>query len=296
MSAGVGSTKCQPLRARSVRSWGGSGWNSYNGGDGMSNLIDPTNQNKVYSCSQYGACSRSTNGGSSMRAFGSTGTRRMNWVTPLALDPSNPSIVYYGGERLARSTDSAASFRTISGDLSSGGAGGEHYGTISTIAVAKSDGRVIYCGTDDGHVWVTRDTGAHWTDISAGLAKRYITRVAVDPADANLAYAAVSGFDNGDAGTHLFRTADGGKNWKSIAGDLPDAPVNDIVVDPQQRQTLYTASDVGVYASTDGGTTWTPVGTDLPTVPVLDLETSVSAGHTQLTAGTFGLGIYRLTR
>jgi len=278
----------------SVRSWGGGGWNSYNGGDGMTNMIDPTDQNKVYSCSQYGACSRSSNGGSSMSSFGSTASSRYNWVSPIAFDPSKPSTMYFGGNKLERSTDSAASWKAISGDLSHGGAGGEHYGTITTIAVAKTDGKVIYCGTDDGRMWITRDTGGTWTEITAGLAQRYITHVTVDPTSAEIAYVTVSGFDAGDKSAHIFRTADGGKSWRSISGNLPNAPVNDVVLDPRKPSALYAATDVGVFDSVDGGVTWSTVGAGLPMVPVMDLETSVAGGATQLTAGTFGLGIYRV--
>jgi hypothetical protein len=101
----------------------------------------------VYACSQYGSCGRSTNAGSTVRSFGTTTASRRAWLTPLALDPSNPAIVYYGGDRLNRSTNSAQSFAAISGDLSHGGGGASgNYDTISAIAVAKTDGRIIYAG------------------------------------------------------------------------------------------------------------------------------------------------------
>src|SRR5207249_3488160 len=152
-------------------------------------------QNKVYACSQYGSCGRSTNAGSSMRNFGSTTASRRAWLTPVALDPTTPSIVYYGGDRLNRSTTSAQSFGVISGDLSHGGGGTSGvYDTISAIAVAKADGNVIYAGTDDGRMWITRNTGTSWTEITAGLPNRWITRVVVDPTDVNTAYVTLSGY------------------------------------------------------------------------------------------------------
>jgi hypothetical protein len=280
----------------SLRNWGGTVWNSIGGGDGTTNLIDPTNHNKVYACSQYGTCARSTDGGATMVGFGSTVSDRRNWITPVVFDPSNPAVMYYGGNRVNRSTNSAASWTAISPDLShgSGGIGGSPYGTITTIAVARSDGRIIYAGTDDGRVWITRNTGASWTEITAGLPTRWITRLAVDPVDANIAYVSVSGYRNGDPGAHVFRTTTGGTAWQDISAGLPDAPVNDVVLDPRNRTVLYAATDVGVFAATAGGA-WSAVGTGLPMVPVADLDAAASGTTTVLTATTYGLGMYRTT-
>jgi hypothetical protein len=281
----------------SVRSWGGTGWNSINGGDGLANLIDPVNQNNVYACSQYGVCGRSTNGGGSMTAFGATTADRRGWLTPIAFDPVNPSIMYYGGNRLNRSVNGGASWTVISPDLTRGPGGidGFPFGTITTHAAARSNPATIYAGTDDGRMWITRNTGGSWTEITAGLPNRWITRVAVDPTDANLAYVSVSGFRNGDPAAHVFRTTNGGAAWTDISGTLPDAPVNDLVLDPRDRTRLYAATDVGVFVSTDVGITWTQAGTGLPFVPVSDLEATDTGSATTLTAATFGLGMYRLT-
>ncbi|MBB5958065.1 hypothetical protein FHS29_004673 [Saccharothrix tamanrassetensis] len=271
----------------SVRSW--AGWGEIYGGDGLANLIDPTNHQKVYACAQNGACVRSTNGGNTVSAFGATTSERRGWLTPVVLDPNNPAIVYYGGNRLNRSTDSAASFTAISGDLTHG-----TWATISAVGVAKSDSRVIYAGTEDGRMWVTRNTGTSWQEITTGLPTRFITRVTVDPTDANLAYATVSGYRNGSSLAHVFRTTNGGSTWQDISGNLPDAPVNEIALDPQNRSILYVGSDVGAFGSTNAGANWSPLGTDLPVVPVTDIATSVSSGQTVLTAATYGLGIYQL--
>jgi hypothetical protein len=281
----------------SVRSWGGTGWNSILGGDGLQNLIDPTNQNKVYACSQNGSCSRSTDGGNTMTGFGATTSDRRNWLTPVTFDPANPAIMYYGGNRLNRSANSAGSWTAISPDLShgAGGVDGFPFGTITTIAVARTSPATLYAGTDDGRMWITRNTGSSWTEITAGLPTRWITRAIVDPTDANLAYVAVSGFRNGDPAAHVFRTANGGSTWQDISGNLPDAPVNDLTLDPRDRTRLYAATDVGVFLTTNGGTAWTPPGTGLPLVPISDLEATDTGTATVLTAASYGLGMYRLT-
>ncbi|GAA2528411.1 WD40/YVTN/BNR-like repeat-containing protein [Pilimelia columellifera] len=276
----------------SVRSW--AGWGSHLGGDGLANVIDPTNRDKLYACSQNGACSYSTNGGNSMQPFGQTTSSRRAWLTPVVLDPKNPSVVYYGGERLNRSTNSAAAFSAISPDLSRGPSGSSSYNTISTIGIAASDTKVIYVGTDDGRMWITRNTGQGWTEITAGLPQRWITRVAVDPTDAERAYVTLSGFTVDDHASHVFETTNGGRSWRNISTGLPNAPVNDVVVDPADRKRLYVATDVGVFTAASAGGEWTPAGAGLPNVPVFDLETTTSGGRTLVTAATFGLGIYRL--
>jgi hypothetical protein len=279
----------------SLRSWSGTNWNSIGGGDGTTNLIDPTNQNKVYSCSQYGACTRSTDGGTTRTSFGTTTSDRRNWVTPVVFDPNNPAIMYYGGNRLNRSTNSAATWTAISPDLThgSGGTGGTPFGTMTTIAVARSNSQVIYVGTDDGRVWITRNTGTSWTEITTGLPTRWITRIAVDPSSADIAYVSVSGYRNGDPGAHVFRTANGGVTWTDISSGLPDAPVNDVVLDPRNPAVLFAGSDVGVWARTGG--VWATVGTGLPLVPVADIEATDTGTATVLTVATYGLGMYRTT-
>jgi hypothetical protein len=280
----------------SLRNWGGTVFNSIGGGDGTTNLIDPTNQNKVYSCSQNGACTRSTDGGGTRSSFGATTSDRRNWVTPIVFDPNNPAIMYYAGNRVNRSTNSAASFTVISPDLThgNGGVGGATFGTVTTLAVARSDGRVIYAGTDDGRAWITRNTGTSWTEITAGLPTRWITHIEVDPANANTAYLSVSGYRNGDPSAHVFLTTNGGTSWVDISGGLPDAPVNDLALDPRNPAVLYAASDVGVFAR-DATGTWAPVGTGLPLVPIADLSAVASGSTTVVTAATFGLGFYRTT-
>jgi photosystem II stability/assembly factor-like uncharacterized protein len=279
----------------SLRNWSGTPFNAIGGGDGTTNLIDPTNQNNVYSCSQNGVCTRSTNGGTTRSSFGSTVSDRRNWVTPVVFDPNNPAIMYYAGNRVNRSTNSAATWSAISPDLThgAGGVGGATFGTVTTLAVARSDSRVIYAGTDDGRAWITRNTGGSWTEITAGLPNRWITRVDVDPTNANTAYLSVSGYRNGDPGAHVFKTTNGGGTWQDLSAGLPDAPVNDVVLDPRNPAILYAATDVGVFALSGGA--WAPVGSGLPLVPVADLDAVASGATTTLTAATYGLGFYRTT-
>ncbi|MCW2902748.1 MAG: glycosyl hydrolase repeat-containing protein [Streptosporangiaceae bacterium] len=272
------------------RSYGApEGWNVFDCGDGLETLINPVNQNIVYSCSQYGYCSRSTDGGETSRGFirATTSTRR-NWKAPLEFDPGNPQIMYYAGNILNRSADGGVTWKPISPDLTEGEGPDPQYsfGTLTSVAPAKSDPNRIYIGADDGTVAVTRDGGAHWTKINAGLPDRWVTRLRVDPANADVVYITLSGFRSGSDAANVFRSTDGGTTWKNISGTLPNAPVNDIV---QAGHSLYVASDVGVFYSPTGGSLWLPMP-GLPETAMTELR--VHQPSRRLYVSSFGRGIY----
>jgi hypothetical protein len=120
-----------------------------------------------------------------------------------------------------------------------------------------------------------------------------VTKVAVDPTNDAIAYATFSGFRVDQPLAHVFRTADHGATWSDISGDLPDAPVNAIVVDPRQSSTLYVGSDVGAFLSTDLGASWAPLGTGLPEAPVADLK-FLPGPPAMLYAATYGRSIHSI--
>jgi photosystem II stability/assembly factor-like uncharacterized protein len=276
-----------------LRSYGGTPWNSYVGGDGEEALINPVDQNLVYGCYQYGNCFRSTDGGTSTINFTSaTVSSRRNWFTPLQFDPGNPAVVYYAGDRVNRSADYAVNWSVISPDLSGGPGRDPSYpfGTVTTVAGAKTDPNRVLAGTDDGRLWFTTNLGANWTRVTdSNVPGTWVTRVVVDPVNADVTYATFSGFRSGATLPYVLKTTDGGATWASIAGDLPQAPVNDIVV---VGSTLYVGTDVGVFRSANGGAAWLTAGADLPNVPVTDLE--YRAASNSVYAATFGRGIFVL--
>jgi len=273
-----------------LRSWGRQGWGEYVGGDGEENLINPTNADNVYACYQYGNCFRSTNGGDKNRFFtGGTTANRRNWFTPVQFDPNDTNVMYYGGNILNRSTDNGVTWTPISPDLT-GGPGHDAYpfGTITTVAAAASDSRVLYVGTDDGRVWTSRDLGATWTLVLSG--QPWVTRVAPDALDANTVYVTLSGYRAGSYQPHVLVSHDGGLSWTDLSGNLPQAPVNDVIVASGGR--LFVATDQGVFTSPGDGT-WARLGQGLPLVPVDDIEYDPT--HQRLVAATFGRSIYTLT-
>jgi photosystem II stability/assembly factor-like uncharacterized protein len=282
-----------------LRSWTSNNpqqWSTYGGcGDGLETLINYDNQNIVYGCSQYGSCSRSTNAGDSSRPLGPTISQRRNWKSPLLFDPIDPSIMYYAGNIVNRSVDGGSAWTAISPDLTGGDPfpGPDEpypFGTVTALAVGRSNGNVLYVGTDDARLWSTHNLGGAWTRASdPDLPQRWVTDVAVDPNDADVAYVTYTGFYEGESTPYVLRTDDGGTSWSDITGNLPLAPVNTVALDAQGK--LVVGSDVGVWRSVDGGANWAAVGTGLPMVPVLDLRVHEPTGT--LYAATFGRGMWK---
>jgi hypothetical protein len=273
----------------SLRTWGGVRWNSYGGGDGEQNLINPLNQDIVYNCSQFGACRRSLDGGTVFTGLQGAQADRWNWFSPLEFAPNDPNVMYFGGDRLNRSTD-GLTFTPISPDLS-GGPGQDPvypFGTLTTVWSAKSQPSRIMAGTDDGRLWRTDDLGATWTLLLRD--QPWVTRVKIDDRKPGQAYVTLSGYRAGTGDGHVLWTRDAGRTWRDITGNLPNTPVNDVVIGP--RGVLFIATDVGVFAGPPFGTYWLRIGRNLPLSSVTDLEYHTGTG--QLFAATFGRGVYSL--
>ncbi len=264
------------------------------GWDGLYVLVDPKNPNIIYTESQFGGLVKSIDGGNSFSSAlaGINLGEPKNWSTPVVMDPNNNNVLYYGTNRVYRTVDGANQWQSISGDLTDGFESRPYLGTITTIAVAPSNSNVIYAGTDDSHVWVTTDLGQSWTEISAALPYRWVTRVAVDPTNAAITYVTFSGLKWYSPQSHVFRTADMGKTWEDISNNLPDAPVNVIVVDPIYPNILYVGADVGAFYSRDYGKNWLPLGEGMPVVSVYDIV--VHPKLRRLAAGTHGRSMYTL--
>src|SRR5207302_947804 len=154
------------------------------------------------------------------------------------------------------------------------------------IGVARSNINTIYVGSSGGAVQVSTNEGATWTDITAGLPNRSITGITVSRTDPATAYLTVSGFGSG----HVFKATNTGGAWTDISGNLPNIPTNCLLVDPQNANTIYLGTDVGIFISTTGGNTWASFNNGLPPVVITKL---VASGNT-IQAGTYGRGGYQL--
>ncbi len=250
-------------------------------GDGGQTAFDYSTLNTLYAGCQYVPPNPYTflyklmvNSGATFVADnGIDGNDRGAFIPPLAMDSSNPNTLYFGTYRIYQTTDGAANWTPISGDLTSSTQG--TLSTISTITVAPGDSNTVYVGTGDGRLSVTTNanSGATWIPVTNGTPNRSVTAIAVNPTDSQTAYATFSGYSGfTDTLGHVFETTNGGTTWTDISGNLPNVPVNDIVLDPDFANTLYTGTDVGVFESADGGDTWAPLGTGLPVVAIMSLK------------------------
>lgn len=267
-------------------------WQGIWGGDGFQVNVDPVDNNYIYVESQFGNLGRSTDGGNSFQSAmdGIDFNDRNNWNTPVELSRFDPSIVYYGTQRLYRS-DRATFWNAISPDLTKGEhpSGSLSYGTLTAIAPSYLNDQVVYTGSDDGKVHVTFDGGQNWEDITDGLPDRYVTQVAISPSDDLTAYVTLSGYHVQDYDPHIFRTTDGGQTWTAIAGNLPDIPVNDVVMD-RNETTLFVATDLYIWYSQDDGASWDILGDNLPLILTRDIR--LHEPTNTLYAGTYGRSMY----
>jgi len=271
-----------------------SNWSMIFGGDGFQSLVHPLNSNRIWVQYQYGSLYYSSNGGSGFSGAtgGISGLDRRNWNSPLIQDPTDSDRRYFGTNKVYRSS-SNTSWTAISPDLTGGshmGQSGQVMGTLTTLAVSPLDGDVIWAGSDDGHVSVTVNGGGSWTDVSAVLPDRWITSVRADPTSRETAYVTISGFRWAEPLPRVYMTTDLGAVWVSISGNLPDAPVNDFIADPDVPGRCFAATDVGVFETLDGGGTWNVLGSGLPNVVVTSL--ALDEANRELFAGTYGRSFF----
>jgi photosystem II stability/assembly factor-like uncharacterized protein len=214
---------------------------------------------------------------------------RSNWTAPVLVSTHDPKAIYYGAQVVFKSTDRGTHWRTISPDLtrhqvakegvdggpiSIEGAGGETYGTITYIAESPLTAGTLWVGSDDGLVHLTRDDGAHWTNVTPrGMSDAEVQSIEASPHDPAKAYLAVSRYKLGDFAPMIYRTSDYGRTWKSIAAGLPPRMFVRVVrEDPSRAGLLYAGTENGLFISFDDGGHWQPFQLNFPRVPVTDLK------------------------
>ncbi|MCB8933777.1 MAG: hypothetical protein H6534_10075 [Chthonomonadaceae bacterium] len=265
----------------------GKSWAPGPGDESGRHAVDPTNPDLVYYVTRYGggpsladySQKNPRNGNPPLNKslspdFG-TDRKRAQWVSPIIVSPADPNRVLFGAQFVFVSDDQGATWRKISPDLTNldeAKQGNIAYSTVFAIAESPLKKGVIYAGTDDGNVQVTRDEGATWTKANAGLPEGlHIATLEASRFDEGTVYVGVNGKRSDDFGTYLFKSTDYGKTWTSIAGNIPGGSVNVVKEDPTNKQILYVGTDMGVYVTVDGGRRWTVLGKGLPTVYAHDL-------------------------
>jgi photosystem II stability/assembly factor-like uncharacterized protein len=214
---------------------------------------------------------------------------RFQWTAPILISPHDSNTLYHGGERLFKTTDGGMHWEAISPDLTrndkskqqpSGGpididdAGTEYYDTIFAVAESPLVKDLIWVGTDDGLIQITRDGGKSWTNVTPKSLPEWsrISQVEASPHDAGTAYVAVDRHQSDDLHPYVYITRDYGKTWANLAKGIPDnAFVRAVREDPKRRGLLYAGTEAGVYVSFDDGANWRALKLNLPTTPVHDL-------------------------
>ena len=280
--------------------WQGSGqypFKSIMGGDGMQVAVDTRDNATVYTGSQFGNYYRlNTRSGKrkSITPKPALDQRpyRWNWQTPIHLSVHNQDILYMASERLHRSFNQGDDFEAISGDLTTGGRKGDvAFSTLSTIHESPLTFGLLYVGSDDGLVHVSKDGGVSWENITAGLPKdMWVSRIQASAFEKGRVYAVLNGYrwDNFDAMAYM--SEDYGKTWTKIGKDLPLEPLNVIKEDPSNADILYVGSDHGLYVSLDRGGSFMLMNNGLPAVPVHDVV--IHPREKDILVGTHGRSMY----
>jgi photosystem II stability/assembly factor-like uncharacterized protein len=288
-------------------------WVALGGGDGFFTQPDPEDSRWVYTTMQYGGHYRvdqKLGYRVSIQPQRESGKDpyRFIWCTPIHFSPHNSNIIYTGGQCLLRSMDRGDHWQEISPDLSTndkskilpnsegGLPGGIPWFAISSISESPITPGLIWAGTSDGNVQVTRNGGATWTDctptIAAAGGRRecYVSRVVASRHKEGRAYITKNGYKLDDFKPYILKTEDFGATWTPLAAGLPDQPINVVFEDRKNPDLLFLGDDTGVFVSINGGRKWVKMNNAIPNVPVHDLL--VHPRENDLIVATYGRGLF----
>jgi photosystem II stability/assembly factor-like uncharacterized protein len=297
-------------------------WVRAPGGEGSHHAIDHANPNFVYSHGFYGNFTREDvsqsaagrgrgeGGGAEGRGRGRAGVTnirpqvegvelRAQWMAPIIVSPHDPNTVHAGYQFVVRSANRGDAWERISDDLTANdtsqmllkSSNAIPYQTITALAESPRLKGLLYAGTDDGRLHVTRDAGRTWTNVSANVpTQRWYSRVVPSQHNEATVYVTQRGREDDDFGVYVYKSTDYGKTFANLASNIPAGPVNVIREDPSNANTLYLGTDFGAFISTDGGKTWQVLGGNLPSTQVSDLQYHVR--DNLVVISTYGRGMW----
>lgn len=292
-------------------------WNPVGGGDGFYTQVDPTNPDILYRNLQMGRIERlNQKNDQGLSIIPTAGLDeepyRFNWNSPIYISPHDPTVLYFGGNFLFKSTNRGDSWEKASPDLStddprkivdSGGpisadnTGAEVHCTIYTISESPLKQGIIWAGTDDGNLWVTRDNGKNWVNVIKNIkglpASSWVSRVEASHFSEGTVYVTFDRHRWDDYAPYVYKGENFGKTWTALRNNLPAAGFLHVIrQDPVNRGLLYLGSEFGLFFSFDGGKKWLPFKNGFPTTAVRDI--AVHPRENDLIVGTHGRGVWIL--
>ncbi len=274
--------------------------------DGMYTRVDPEDNRWLYHTSQFGSHYRENQAIGERERIQPRNPEgdvyRYTWNTPVMISPHNSTVIYAGAQKLLRSPDRGETWEEISPDLTKNdpvkiaGTGHVMYCTITSMDESPLTPGLIWVGTDDGKVHVTRNSGLDWQDVTQNVEKagvpheRWVARVIASKHDEATAYLAHTGYRNDDFAPYIYSTTDYGKTWVDISSNLPDYPINVVFEDKRNPDLLFVGNDLGVYYTLDRGSSWQRLKANLPPSVVRDLL--VHPRENDLVLGTYGRAVW----
>jgi photosystem II stability/assembly factor-like uncharacterized protein len=310
-----------PARTRNASGIANSDWFVTQGGDGFRSVVDPEDPNIVYAESQHGGLVRfDRRTGERMGIQPQEGkgepSLRWNWDSPILISPHSHSRLYFAANKLFRSDDRGNTWRAVSAELSreldrnklpvmgkvwgpdavAKNASTSFYGNATALSESPKKEGLIYVGTDDGLLHVTENGGASWRKLDKFPNvpdNTFVSRLLASQHDANTVFLAFDNHKNSDFAPYLLKSADAGKTWTSIKGDLPaNGPVYAIAEDHVNPDLLFVGTEFGLFFTTNGGQKWNRLRGNFPTIAVKDL--AIQKQTNDLAVATFGRGFYIL--
>ncbi len=310
-----------PSRTTNQHGIDNSDWYVTQTGDGFESQVDPINPNIVYSQYQYGGLTRFDKASGekvSLKPYPAKGEKayRWNWDAPLLISPHDHKTLYFAANKLFKSTNQGDAWTAISGDLSQQidrhtlpvmgkiqsvdaiayDRSTSQYGNIVAFDESTLKQGLLYVGTDDGLIQISKDDGGSWTKKSSfpGVpANTYTQQVLADLYDENSLFAVFNNHKNGDFKPYILRSEDAGKSWKSISGNLPErGSVYCLKQDHVNKNLLFAGTEFGLFFSVDGGKEWKQIKAGLPTIAIRDMD--IQKRDNALVLASFGRGFFVL--
>ena len=278
-------------------------WERVGSGDGMHIVFDDCDNRYLYSESQFGNISRLDLWTGARDSIRHDDELRWNWNAPVLVSPHDCEVVFHAANKLLRSSNRGETWEVLSPDLTradsanlttgKGGDGNIQYATITSFDESPLVEGLLWVGTDDGNVQLSRDGGETWTLLNERVPDNpgyWVSRVQASHHDPGTAYVSFTGYRRDDFRPFLYRATNYGESWTSIASNLPDQPINVVREHHHNPSLLFVGTEFGVYVTIDGGGHWVELASGIPTTPVHDMQ--IHPRDNDLVVATHGRGIY----